>query len=295
LADERPLVTVLTPAYNLGKFVLETVESVLAQGYPRLQYIVLDDGSTDDTLARLAARRSSIELVSHANMGESRTVNRGFELAKGELVCVVNADDPLRPDAINKVVAAYRRHPDALVFYPDWDEIDENSNVVRQVRLPDFDLSTMLRSFNIGMGPGVFITRRALEIVGPRNPELRYTGDLDYWFRVALRGRMVHLPEVLATHRVHAAAASSAHRGETMAREVVGLAERCCSDGLLAPEIRRHRGSILARAHFAASYHAATLAARASYLVRALTLSPLAFAGMVVRRLRYRVGMLRHG
>jgi GT2 family glycosyltransferase len=257
--------------------------------------VVLDDGSTDDTLACLEPLRAAVQLVSHPNMGESRTVNRGFELSKGDLVCVVNADDPLRPGAIAKIVEAYRAHPDALVLYPDWDEIGPDSEVIRQVRLPDFDLPTMLRTFNIGIGPGVFITRRALELVGSRNPDLRYTGDLDYWFRVALRGRMVHVPEVLATHRVHAAAASAAHRGERMAQEVVGLAERCFGDGLLPPEIRCQRSSILARAHFAAAYHAGTFAAQLSYLVRSLSLSPLAFADMALRRLRYMAGTLRHG
>lgn len=289
MTEPLPLVTVLTPVYNGAAFIAETIESALSQRYPRLQYLVLDDGSTDDTLARLAPFRGRIEVRSHANMGESRTVNRGFELAEGELVCVVNADDPLRPGAIAKAVEAYLADREALVFYPDWAEIDAESRVIREIRLPDFDIETMLGTFIIAMGPGVFISRRALALVGQRNPALRYTGDLDYWFRVALRGRMVHLREVLATHRLHPASASSSRRSESMAREVVGLAERCCGDPLLAPGLRRKAGAILSRAHFAASFHSGGLGARAAYLARAFALSPAAFAGMVLRLSRRRL------
>jgi len=288
-----PLVTVLTPVHDGAAFIVETVRSVLSQDYPRLQYLVLDDGSTDDTLARLEPFGSAIEVRSHANMGESRTVNRGFELAEGELVCVVNADDPLRPGAIARAVEAQRADPEALVFYPDWAEIDARSRVIREIRLPDFDIGAMLGTFIIAIGPGVFITRHALSLVGMRDPALRYTGDLDYWFRVALRGRMVHLREVLATHRRHAAATSSTQQGELMAREVVGLAERCLEDPRLAPRLRHQSRAILARAHFAASFHAGGL--RARYLARALALSPAAFAGMALHLARRRLRRLLDG
>lgn len=290
-----PLVTVLTPVFNGADFIVETVQSILSQGYPRLQYLVLNDGSTDGTVAKLEPFLGSIELHSHANVGESSTVNRGFGLAAGELVCVVNADDPLRPQSIERAVGAYLADRDALVFYPDWAEIDVDGRLIREVGLTEFDLATMLRSFNIGIGPGVFITRRALALVGLRNPDLRYTGDLDYWFRVAMRGRMVHLPDVLATHRVHAAAASSAQQGARMAREVVAIAERCCSDPLLPPALKREARAILSRAHFAASYQAGVTWRRAHYLVRSLAISPLAFAIMTFGRLRYRIGTLLNG
>jgi GT2 family glycosyltransferase len=292
--ERLPLVSIVTPVYNGARFIAETVESVLAQEYPRLEYRVLDDGSTDGTLARLAPYRGRVEVRSHPNMGESRTVNEGLRLAQGELICVVNADDPLRPGAIARAVEAYRADPEALAFYPDWAEIDAESRVIRDIRLPEFDIASMLGSFIIAMGPGVFINRRALALVGLRNTELRYTGDLDYWFRTALHGRLVHLPEVLATHRRHTAAASSTQQGELMAREVVGLAERSLADPRLDPHLKAQSRAILARAHIAASFHAGALRVRARYLARALALSLPAFAGMALRLARRRLLRLLH-
>src|SRR5690606_32228054 len=109
-----------------------------------------------------AAFANSIDLLSHPNMGESRTVNRGLERAEGDLLCVVNADDPLLPGAVTAAVEAYLNDPHALVFYPDWLEIDAQSRPLREVRLPQFDIETMLSTFNVGIGPGVFICRRTL-------------------------------------------------------------------------------------------------------------------------------------
>jgi glycosyltransferase involved in cell wall biosynthesis len=280
----------VTPVYNGAEFIVETVESVLGQRYPCLQYLVLDDGSRDDTLARLDPYREQITLLAHANMGESRTVNRGLELCEGELICVVNADDPLRPGAIVRAVEAYRSDPEALVFYPDWAEIDARSQVVREVHLPEFDLARMLEKFNVGIGPGVFIARRALSVVGLRDTSLRYTGDLDYWFRVALRGRMVHLGEVLATHRVHPQAASSAQQGSTMAEEVVRLATKYSADPLFPDELKARVRLIRAKANFAASFYCGGgWLLRSAYLGKAFALAPLYFIGLVLKHVRYLV------
>jgi hypothetical protein len=173
-------------------------------------------------------------------------------------------------------------------------EIDEDSRPIRTIRLPDLDLASMLDSFNVGIGPGVFIARRALTLVGLRDTNLLYTGDLDYWFRVVGCGRLVHLTASLATHRVHSASASVARQGEQMAREVVALAERSCANPQLPPEFRQCKNLILAKAHFAASsYCGANLRTGLSHVAHAFILSPVAFpltlAARSYRHIRYRV------
>jgi GT2 family glycosyltransferase len=254
MASAPELLTILTPVHNGAGYIAETLDSVLSQGYPNLEYLVLDDGSTDATPRILERYGERIRVLSHANIGETRTVNKGLGLARGEFVGIVNADDPLRPGAIAALVAALRAHPEAVLAYPDWLEIDPRSAALREVRLPQYDIRRMLEEFNVGMGPGVLVRRRALEAVGLRDTSLRYAGDLDLWFRLALHGAFVHLPELLATHRVHPESASVAERGTRMAGEVARVARKCFDHERLPADLRRRRRAILAHAHFVASH-----------------------------------------
>lgn len=249
MSSDAPLVSIITPAYNRGPFLDETIQSILSQDYPHIEYIVLDDGSTDDTMKILEKYKDDIMVESHPNMGETRTVNKGIGMAKGQIVCVVNSDDPLRPLAISSAVEFLSQYPDAMVAYPDWHEIGPKSEVLKEIRLPRYDIQSMLLSMNIALGPGVFIRRRVFDLIGMRDPALRYAADLDFWFRVALLGPLVHIPRVLATHRVHESAASTSDRGAQMADELVEVITRYCDHADLPAELRGLRKRILATAH----------------------------------------------
>lgn len=244
-----PLVSVITPAYNRASFLDETIQSVLSQDYPHMEYIVIDDGSTDNTPEVLSKYNGRIYWESHPNMGETRTVNKGFAMAKGEIVCVVNSDDPLLPGAISTAVKVLQECPDALAAYPDWIEIGPNSEFIQELRLPNYDLFNMLTTFNVAIGPGTFIRRRAFDLVGMRDPQLKYTGDLEFWFRLALHGRLAHIPVPLATHRTHPESASITDRGARMADELVGLVEKVYAQRDLPPEILKERARVFSNAH----------------------------------------------
>lgn len=247
-----PHVSLIVPAYNQGGFVAETLDSLLAQDFDDREIIVLDDGSTDDTPEVLAGYGRVVTVVRQTNMGENRTVNRGLEMARGRLLCVVNADDPLLPGAVRESVEQLRRDGDAIAAYPDWNEIDPAGRILRTVELPEYTLRNMLLDCNVAMGPGVFFRREALDAVGFRDTSLRYTGDLDYWFRLARHHRFRHIPRVLATHRVHPAAASSAARGRRMAAEVVRLVDEAFRHAPLPADVRRQKSRIYAQIHHAA-------------------------------------------
>ena len=250
-----PLVSVVIPAYNQAAFLAETIDSVLSQSYARTEIIVLDDGSSDGTPGIVQEFQDRVTAVRHDNRGENPTVNRGLELAQGDILCIVNADDPLLPGAIEAGVAALEEDSGALAAYPDWVEIDPRGQVIRTLRLPDYALADMLLGFNVAVGPGVFLRREALQQVGKRNAELRYTGDLDYWFRVALAGGLKHIPAVLATHRVHPQAASSAAQGKVMANEVLRLMKVTIDSAAFPRELRRYRFHLLSKAHAVASHY----------------------------------------
>ncbi len=250
-----PLVTIITPAYNRASFLDETVKSVLSQDYPNIEYIVLDDGSKDNTREVMEKYRGQLYFESHDNMGETRTVNKGFQMSKGEIVCVVNSDDPLRPGAIRAGVHALQDDPEALAAYPDWDEIGPDSALIRQMQLPDYNIENMLVSFNVAMGPGVFIRRTAIEKYGVRDAGFRYVGDLEFWFRLALHGKFVHIRQFLATHRVHPEAASVTDQGARMADELVRMVEKVYSFENVPVNIRRLRRSVMGHAHFVATHY----------------------------------------
>lgn len=242
-------VSIIVPAYNRAPFLTETIDSILDQDYPNVEIIVLDDGSTDNTQDVLKRYDGRIYSLRHENMGENRTVNRGLEECSGAIICVVNSDDPLLPGAISAAVEYLDDHPAVLAAYPDWIEIDVEGNRLNTYVLPQYDIHNMLLSFEVAMGPGVFFRRRALEMIGMRNASLRYTGDLDYWFRLSLRGPLGHIPLVLATHRTHPGAASSSAKGRVMANELVRLVDTVFMSGYLPPDLHQRRHRIYSFAH----------------------------------------------
>jgi len=255
--DQRdgPLVTIITPAYNRADLLPETIESVLAQGYAPLEYLVLDDGSKDDTAAAVAPYLDRITYLRHENVGETRTVNKAFDIARGEIICVVNSDDPLRPGAIRAAVHALGEHPEAVAAYTDWMEIGPDSEMIRTYDLPQYDIDRMLGDFNVAMGPGVFFRSRAFDLIGHRREDVRFTGDLDYWFRLALHGPFLHIPQPLATHRTHPGAASTTERGAVMAGELVDIVQRLVNEDALPPRLARRAAWHLGWAHYEARHY----------------------------------------
>ncbi len=234
----QPVVTIITPAYNRANYLAETIDSVLSQDYPRIEYIVLDDGSTDGTPDVLARYGSRIRRETHLNMGETRTVNRGLALARGDIVAVVNSDDPLLPGAVRAAVEVFLERPDVLVVYPDWSMIDAGSKAMRTVRVPDYDYALMVRRFRCIVGPGAFMRRRAVEAVGGRDSGYRFVADFDFWLRMGLLGSFARIPRVVATFRVHPDSSSVSQRGQAMAEEHVRLARQFFARADLPPEIR---------------------------------------------------------
>jgi GT2 family glycosyltransferase len=247
-----PLVTIVTPTYNRGQFLRETIESVLSQQYPRIEYIVLDDGSTDDSQQILGTYKGRIICEAHSNQGETRTVNRGLQMARGEILSVVNSDDPLLPGAVEEAVAFLQMRPEVLVAYPDWDWIDSTSRVIRHVKSLDYDYLYMVRRHYCTVGPGAFFRRAALDLAGYRDPEFVYVADFDYWLRLGLHGPFARIPKTLATFRTHQASASSACRGAAMSAEHLRLVRKYYAMGALPLEVRRARREAFAWAHFVA-------------------------------------------
>jgi len=273
--NSYPLVTVITPSYNRATLLAETIESVLGQSYPNLEYIVLDDGSQDDTQAVLARYEDRLQWESHPNMGEARTVNKGFRMAKGDYVIVVNSDDPILPGMIETEVAFMEAHPDLLMAYPDWLVIDRDSNPVREAPAMDYDYLNMVRWMACQPGPGAILRRKAITLVPERTTNFRYVTDLDYWLRLGLHGPGARLPEVLATHRHHGDSAGIS-QFKALSAELIRLTEEFFARPDLPPEVRRLHTEALSAAYYDAGQRCAGHDYRlaTSYLWRSMRLCP---------------------
>jgi glycosyltransferase involved in cell wall biosynthesis len=247
-----PLVTVVTPAYNRARYLDETMESVLSQDYPSIEYIVLDDGSTDETPHILARYEGRIVRASHPNMGETQTVNKGWGMARGDFIMTVNSDDPLFPGAISEAVAFMKDHPDVLVGYPDWDMIGPQSELVEHRQVPEYDYMLMLKLHYCFVGPGAIMRRQVFQLAGMRDPEFRYVADFDFWLRLGLHVSFARIPKTLATFRVHPDSTSVFHQGASMAEEHLRLAEKLYSQPDMPIEVLRAKSKAFAWANYVA-------------------------------------------
>lgn len=235
---EPPLVTVITPTFNRAAYIAETIESVLRQSHPRLEHIVVDDGSTDGTPEVLARYADRVRVVRQANAGEPHAVNHGFSLARGEILGVVNDDDPVFPELVSSMVEAFDSRPDVLVAYPDWLLIDADGKTLAENKVVEYRYLDMLRWHHCMPGPGTFFRRRCLELEGGRDPSFRLVGDFEFWLRVGLHGPFVHVPKTLATWRWHGGSASVTDKGPQMAAEHVRILDKLYARADLPPEVR---------------------------------------------------------
>jgi glycosyltransferase involved in cell wall biosynthesis len=266
--------TVITPTFNRADFLKETIDSVQSQGFADLQHIVIDDGSTDDTKALVQTYGRRIEYHWHSNVGEQKTVNRALHLVRGEFFMIVNSDDPILPNCLARMVGALRDDETALAAYPDWQVIGADPRPIATIHLPTFDAERLATSPDVSIGPGACFRRSVLELVGYRNPLLRYSADLDYWYRIALAGKIVRVAEPLATHRTHSGSASVAERGELLARETSYLFEAYSRHPRMP---RWTRGVADANGHFAAIFVCTTVRRAAREILRGFSANPLAF------------------
>jgi len=229
MSKKLPLVSIITPVYNRAPLVDKTIKSVLRQDYQNIEYIILDDGSTDggweiiQKIKKNNRSKKKVIIKSHPNMGEARTVNKGFKIAKGEYIGIVNSDDPLLPGAIKEIVKFFLGHPQIIVAYPDWNMIDDKGRLIRKVITQKYDFVEMVRTFYCVPGPGTFFRRKVVDKLKGRDEKFRYVADYDFWLRAGFLGPFGRIPKTLATFRVHQDSASVSHRGLRMAKENIEL------------------------------------------------------------------------
>lgn len=193
----NPLVTIVTPSYNQGQFIEETIISVLNQTYNNIQYIIVDGGSTDETMEVVYKYEKYLDIIIHEpDNGQSDAINKGFRLAKGELVGWINSDDILYPTCLEKIVKKFMQFPDGAIFYNKFnDRINSNSEII-DTYVRNIKNKNYLLRFNYDViQQGSFYKRILVEEIGYLNNTIHYCMDLDLWLRLLNKGSIYNVAD----------------------------------------------------------------------------------------------------
>jgi glycosyltransferase involved in cell wall biosynthesis len=247
--SDGPLVSIVIPAYNLGHYLAATIDSILAQDYPRVELIVIDDGSKDDTREVLSRYTGRLQWESQPNAGQVAAMNRGWAMARGEILSWIGADDILLPEAVSASVRELEAHPEIAATYCDFNQIDPAGRVIRRLRRPDFNYRDMVTTVFCPPGPGTFFRRSAAQAAGAWDASLRIMLDYDYWLRLGLHGPFRRIPKVLAHYRMHPGQETFSRMDEEKALEPVRVIARLYESPALPAELRPLKSRALGNAH----------------------------------------------
>jgi glycosyltransferase involved in cell wall biosynthesis len=203
-----PLVTIVTPTFNQAEFLEETILSVLSQDYRELEYIVINDGSTDETSKILERYKDRLVVIHQANLGQSATLNKGWKLASGKLIGYISSDDLLQPNAVSVLVQALMASEEAVLAYPNYEVINKVGTRIGTVTVEEFDFERLTVDLICTIGPGALFIREAFEKAGGWDFRFRQVPDIDFWFRLIKFGKFIKVDQILASSRLHEASAT---------------------------------------------------------------------------------------
>jgi glycosyltransferase involved in cell wall biosynthesis len=237
-----PVVSIVTPSFNQGFFLEETLASVLRQDYPRLEYIVQDGGSTDETLAILKRQGAALKhWESGPDLGQAHAINLGFRHTSGEIMAYLNSDDLLLPGCLAYVAAYFAEHPEVDVVYGHRILIDEDGAEVGRWILPPHD-DEVLSWADFIPQETMFWRRRIWDRVGGCfDQSFQFTLDWDLLLRFQKAGaRFTRLPRFLGAFRLHGSQKTQQNRYSVGEREMDRLRRRCHGRDVSRAEIRSH-------------------------------------------------------
>ena len=202
--DSRPPISIVVPSYNQGQFIRATIDSILAQKLNGIEILVMDGGSTDNTVDVLRSYGDKIKWVSEEDRGQSHAINKGFERASSDIFGYINSDDTYQPGALSTVLDAFQQHPEADFVYGDFNYINATGSVMASRRTTDFDYDILRFDHNFICQPASFWRRSVIERIGPIAEDIYYFMDYEYYLRAAAAGMcFYHLRQNLANLRLH--------------------------------------------------------------------------------------------
>ena len=199
----KPLVSIVTPSYNQADFLEDTIQSVISQDYPDIEYMIVDGGSTDGSLEIIKRYQSKLAWwVSEADEGQASAINKGMARAQGEIVAWLNSDDLYLPGAVSQAVESFQKNPQVKFVFGNAITIDAAGFPLKELVFPDWGIED-LTGFRIICQPAVFMSGDAFQQVSGLNPDYHFMLDHQLWIRIASLGPIKHEGRFWAAARHH--------------------------------------------------------------------------------------------
>lgn len=202
MSPKYPLISVITPSYNQGQFIRETIESVLSQDYPAIEYIVVDGGSSDGTVNILQEYGDRIIWISELDEGQADAVNKGVRLAKGEFIGWLNSDDIYEPGALSTVIETFQKNPDISVVYGEAWHITNSGQIIARYPIEPFNYRRLAETCYICQ-PAAFIRTNSFLEAGLLRTDLHLCMDYEFWIRLGHKKSFLYTSNVLASSRLY--------------------------------------------------------------------------------------------
>lgn len=200
-----PKISIITPSYNQAEYLEETIRSVLDQQYENLEYIIIDGGSTDDSVKIIKEYQDHISYwISERDNGQSHALNKGFAKVTGDIIGWLNADDYYYHGTFSDVVDTFQKNINTGVVYGDFDWVDKHGKLIAHRYEIDFDINILLYTFCYIPTAASFFRRDILGKIGFVDENLHYEMDTDLFIRLKLYGtRFTHIKRLLSAYRWH--------------------------------------------------------------------------------------------
>lgn len=201
-----PTVSIVTPSFNQARFLEATIQSALSQDYPRIEYIIVDGGSTDGSADIIKKYSDKLAWwVSEKDRGQTDAINKGFARASGQIFAWINSDDTYEPRAIGQAVLFLKDHPEVGMVYADCNYINEQGRVIGKFPAAQTDLPRLRRGYVHIPQQTMFFRAELWKQVGPLDPSFYFAMDYDLWTRIAARAELRYLAgQTWANFRIHA-------------------------------------------------------------------------------------------
>ena len=208
-----PLVSIITPSFNQAQFLEQTIQSVLGQDYPQIEYIIVDGGSTDGSVGMIKKYEGRLAWwVSEQDQGQTDAINKGFAHSKGEVLAWINSDDTYNPRAVGQAVKYLIENPDVAMVYADCNFINEAGQVIGKFNSKQTDYRRLREGYVHIPQQTMFFRAKYWQELGPLDPSFYFAMDYDLWTRIASKAPIKYLAgQTWANFRIHDLGKTTTH------------------------------------------------------------------------------------
>ncbi len=202
--NDQQLVSIVTPSFNQARYIEATIQSVLAQDYPRIEYLIVDGGSTDGTVEIIKKYASRVAWwASEKDQGQTDAINKGFGRAGGQILAWLNSDDTYEPGAVSAAVKYLLEHPNVGMVYGDCNFINDDGRVIGRFGSAQTDYRLLRQGYVHIPQQTMFFRAEWRRQVGPLDPSFYFAMDYDLWTRLAAYTELKYVPQTWANFRLH--------------------------------------------------------------------------------------------